>query len=1275
MIENSQSNNNLENLDNSKVTKEETPQKISTNIGIYNKKDINTDCYLDININLESMTRSEFNLLEIKKELTDIKEKEILSQYVKPFDSIEEEISEDKKQKDVEKTIKQWLSLQKTIKEEITLEDVIIHQQTSDTEKLKEFFKSYYDLKLKKRKNFEDINELNMGNKDYLDLPSFYIQEEVEKNLKDACEPIKNLLFIFRDNYDYLIRLLSLIKESDFSENRKKINSIVELFNNQFYENILIPNPEQQELLILIYKLFEEEIISMGAACSDDFLNNNSFLGIFLSSYSKRQENIGYISNILNPIIFRIDNDERECIDMSITSIKRDIDKSEKENKEKKNNYNSNKLEKIDYSKGPRAIKEFLLGKIPKTKIKFKKYIELEAEKEKEDDIKPYISKDDNEVNEYDKNMANYNNKRLRRTLTEKSTFNFGKENEYDKEYLFDINQEKLFKKLKEEKDNDLKEFYIKQIELINNDSKIFTNEGILKILDAEKKEIVIQNYKNNFLFIREIIESLLQTIFDKIITLPYPLRCISKIIYILISKKFPFLSTYSINSFIGKFILNKCIFPVLKLENKDVMDSRIFSTKTKKCLDIIINILAKANSGTLYNTYTDPEKTIFNQFLLEIIPILNKFYEKIIDVQLPKVIDDLVNETGKKMEDNFCKKIFNFRHKKRIEKIDERNTPKPPQDYNQMPPPLFNYFEENYDEILHLQSICFNAQDILFLIELIGRNVDKFKDLPKFNFFMKTYNRIKNESELLKNLINEQKSVTEKQNKIPFFVIFKEEQNYQLEKLKNQQKKNISTFESSEQDSDLINKRIKFCIKTILKGLNLLNNKDFGYLNFANSTDKFFSALKYTLDELGEYSELSNNIPLKWYAQYIYNYKKELENYYQKNDFAKLYEEIYTEETNILNELKSLSSIVITRDGMNLRCAEKIMEKTQYELKIIEEAKKYIQIEKFIDSEKIEVCLMPNIDKQNSNKDELVLITEMKNCNIQHFKNPNNKTNKNYSHIYYIKDFISSFSKRLFGKDKHNTLKMSSLLKKDIERGEITNNIGKIIERYLDFIKKQIKEPSNKKLFGEIKEDEIKEILGKIQNHILRHTYKKVFPKKLNEKDIQFYENTQKLVWIKPEHLEFKKLYANQLKFAEKNIQKMINAHSAYDKLECIKNAYVTMNNTVKFISGKKQDAGQDELTPLFQYILIKAKPKNLITNINYIKCFLNESELIGSRGFYVSQMESASSFIININHADLKMSKEEFDSKIKMSWEKYLKEKKNKKEKEKEKIEEKNK
>ena len=52
----------------------------------------------------------------------------------------------------------------------------------------------------------------------------------------------------------------------------------------------------------------------------------------------------------------------------------------------------------------------------------------------------------------------------------------------------------------------------------------------------------------------------------------------------------------------------------------------------------------------------------------------------------------------------------------------------------------------------------------------------------------------------------------------------------------------------------------------------------------------------------------------------------------------------------------------------------EKIIERVTYELKIIEEAKKYIQIEHFINSEKIELCLMPNeevINKQSNKSEE----------------------------------------------------------------------------------------------------------------------------------------------------------------------------------------------------------------------------------------------------------------------------------------------------------------
>ena len=581
-----QNDNNIQN-----ISQEITPQRKENSSDDEINKEADRNELSDSNLDLQKISFSEFDLIKIKKELTDIKEKEVLSNYhAKPFENIEEEISEEKKQRNVEQIIKQWLNLQKIIKEKITLDDVIIHQQTSDTDNLKLLFRKYYEAKLKTRKNYGDMNELNMGNNDQLNSPSFFISNDSENPLKEVSDPIKNLLFILRNNYDYLIRLLSLMNQNDFSEgsNRIKVNSLVELFNNQFYENILIPNPEQQELLILIYKLLEEEILPMGIASPDDFLNNNSFLGVFLSSYSKRQDITGYISMVLNPIILSIDNEDKECLDLSINSIRKYLDK---EDKEKRNIIRKANHEKMDFDFGPNALKDFLFSKIPKTKIKFKNNFELEAEKEKEDEIKNNpTSKDDNEPREIDKNMRQ--NKKLRRTITEKTTIHFNKDLDYNNDYKYELNQDKLFAKLKNTKDEDLKDFFIKQLELMNNDPNKYTNEGILKLLDFKiendkkeqlKQEAVVENYKENFLFIKKIIGLLLQTIVDKIIILPYPLRCICKIIYLLISKKFPHLPKYTINSFIGKFILNKFIFPVLNLETKNAVDLRIFSLKTKK--------------------------------------------------------------------------------------------------------------------------------------------------------------------------------------------------------------------------------------------------------------------------------------------------------------------------------------------------------------------------------------------------------------------------------------------------------------------------------------------------------------------------------------------------------------------------------------------------------------------------------------------------------------------------------------------------------------------
>ena len=1186
--------------------------------------------------NIETPEIIEKKISEIKDELNDNKNTEISRNSLKDGEQIEND-----KQKNVEKVIKKWLNLQKIIKEEITLEDVIIKQQENDTEKLKNYFEDYYNNKLNTRQHWDEVNIIKVENKDKV-IPSYVIEKEVQKKFRDACDPIKNLLFILRDNYDYSTRFISLIKRKDFLQNSEKIKSLVELFVNQCYENILIPNPDQQELLILIYKLLEEEIIPMGGVCLDEFLTNNSFLGVFLSSYSKRQEIIGYISMILNPIILSIDNDDRDCLDLNISSIKKVINKDEKI---KRQSFKSTKS--MDFKNNSTYEKDYLLEKIPRTKIKFKNNFELEAEKEKEDEIK-YISKDDDDVNNADNNLT-FPIKQ-RRTAIQNHNFAFGnnKDNEFNNEYKYDLTRNRLLDKMNKENDPDLKQFYIKHLERINNYPNKYTNDGILQIFEGEssKKKVLIGNYKDNFLFIREKIEKLLQSIIDKIITLPYPLRCICKIIHLFITKKFPFLSKYEANSFIGKFLLDKCIFPVLSLENKNFIDPRVFSPKTKNCLDVIINVLTKANEASLYDTYSSPEKTIFNQFLIEIIPVLNKFYDKIIDVQLPKVVEDLINSSNNRIERTINKTIFNFRHKKKVEKKQVIETPKGP-DNTVMPPPLYKYFEENSDELLHLESICFSVDDILFIIDLLKDNLQVFSDLPKYIFFTKTYKRIHNELGRLKKLKEEDNASKKKS----FYVIFKEEISNQLENLKKKKKTEQKTLEINNH-SDVVCKRVKYCIKKILKGMNLLNNKDFAYLNFAQSSDKFFSALKYTLDELGEYSELSNDIPLRWYSQYVFNYKKELETDYQKDDFKKLYEEIYTEESNILNELKSLSSTVIARDGMNINCAEKLLNKSKYELVRIQEEKKYVKAEKFINTKKVEVCIIPSEEIPDRKCDLPVEITDIKTCLHINNTTPNEKI---LSHASYIRDFINKFSDIPIS-EKNNKFRLKSLVEEDISKGDRANRIFEIIKKYMEIVRKQFKEPENEYLFPDIVDNE-KEYSNIIENYIIRDIYKYVFPKKISTKDRTFLYLTRSLDWIKPEHLEINKLYVNQLKFAEKYIKKLNDSKSLFDKIDCINNAYVTMNNTVKFISGKNEDAGTDELTPLFQYVLIKSQPDKLISNINYIKTFLSEEDMLGPKGFYMSQLESASSFISGIDYKQLKIDEKEFNQKKLDSQNKYKK------------------
>ena len=1170
---------------------------------------------------------------------------------------MDEALIETNKQKMVESIIQKWLVLQKTIKEEITLEEVILKHQENEFWQLKDYFKKYYSIKLESRKILEEINSLDKKNSGKI--KDLVIEKDLEDILLDIYEPIKDLLFTFRNNYDYTITLVSLISENDKEE---KISSLVELFCNQFYENILIPNPEQEELLLLIYKLLEIEISPMNSAAIDYFLNDDTFLGKFISSFLKRQEIKVFLSSLINPLIIDIENNSTDnYLGISLFAIKNFI----KTKKQYEDNAVRNE-EDINFD----DIGNILLKNINKTSIMFKKF-KKENEKKKINFINSETEEEEDEESDEENDeeiVENWN-----KNINQKNNEVEDKQSEINNNYEILIDIDYLEKQLFNENNGEIKNLYIYELEQIINEEDIFSNKGIIEVLkdnDFKKnRKDIINLYKSNFIFIKNKIDFLIQSLIDKIESIPYTVRCICKVIFLLLKKKFPSLNNYLKNSFIGKFIFHKCIFPILSLENKNILEPRILSINTKKCLSIIISVLSYAYKCLLFNYNVDTEKTIFNHYILELIPILNKFYEKLIDIQLPPVLDYLVSKTKINSEINIDNKCSNMQYiniNKENEILDKNS--------------IYNYFHEHNDELLNLQCICFSFEDILFILSLIGRNIQAFSGLQSYTNFEKAYKYILQfESKIEENL---------DKDKEKFFVIFKAEKNTHFEKLIKQNKTRISSFSSESLDSELIHQRFKFCIKTVLKGLNLLNNKDYSYLNMAISSGKFFSALKYTLDDFGELSEVKNKIPLKWYGQYIFNNKDGLEQIYKDNDYSELYNEIYNEESNILGELKSISSTIITRDGMNIRCAEKILQKQKYDNYHIIQAKEFVKIDKFVEEEKIEVCMQTSeineaINKEKENEKEKekekernkkgrtkikkkipLTIVEDPNCPhkiSKHIESDGNERKEIIPyHAYSIKDFISKFSHNGWGEEKlYNYVKPITLIEEDIKNGNRENEIYTSLKQYMSIVKKHIKK--NKNIFNIQSESDCLEIANKIEDYIMNQMYIHVYPKEKLKSDIIFYNQTKKLYWITPEHLDIKKIYINQLSNAVIWIKKIDQAKSIRDKLYCISNAYNTMNNTIKFSSGKNDNAGQDELTPIFQYIIIKAQPQRIFSNINYIKCFLDDSGLTGELGFLLTQMESATCFIMDLDYEHLKITKEEFDKNIKEAEEKINLENKN--------------
>ena len=174
--------------------------------------------------------------------------------------------------------------------------------------------------------------------------------------------------------------------------------------------------------------------------------------------------------------------------------------------------------------------------------------------------------------------------------------------------------------------------------------------------------------------------------------------------------------------------------------------------------------------------------------------------------------------------------------------------------------------------------------------------------------------------------------------------------------------------------------------------------------------------------------------------------------------------------------------------------------------------------------------------------------------------------------------------------------------------------------------------------------------IEDELENYILLKLYDKLYPKNSTKADQKFYKKCCRLDFIRPENIikdknKDKNMINEKLwKAAIPLINEMDIKLTPADKVKSFGQAFSILQNSITFTSGKN-DLGVDDTIQLLIYIILKSKPKNIVSNSEYCQLLLNPELAKKQYGLLLSQMEMVKNIILDMKYSDLiNVTEEEF-------------------------------
>lgn len=1126
--------------------------------------------------------------------------------------------------------IQKWLELQKIIKEEITLSDIskiflflVNFQPEAYITNLKNYYKQYYIQKISIREHLEN-NQNIIEKKDYKTL-KYEVIDNPDTYLYESITFFPNIIYNLKDNIYNLKKVIRLLEKNT----GVNYNSIVDLLCHQFYEDIT--NHNSDEFLILITVLLKDLLSNMSFSYIYSFLDN-TFLDKLLKSYIRRTDFKNYLTMIMKEVIYNVDIMNDLFMELNCERIYQYI--CAKYNLKSDKNLINSKLNhiSIDNDSLVKKIKKSICYHRKKNKNDIRKDSYLILNGTVSDNSTIFNSKFNSTLVDLGTFVSQELENEREDNLMFETVENFNEEEQNDDinyDYNYEMTYEEILNRIQKSDSESMKIFYQMQLSKISDDKNIFTNKKLLNYiynLPGYKDETLIR-YKENYDKIKDFVDNILYNLLNNISTIPYAIRCICKLISELITRKFPKLNVVERNAFIGEFLFDKCL--IMLLSNPDynaIVTYSFLSDKTKIILATLGKIIKKISRGSFFDSRMDWNFTIFNHYIVEIMPEIFTFFDKLIDINLPDSIEDLLKDENYKYS-------------------------------------YFNYYPK---EIIRIDCICYSVKDMILLWDILYKNK---KDFENDNGLYKAICKFQSQEKFLLEL--EKKDSVRK-----FMLAFRDYEKminpHEIKLFGNKDK--FENFCISDNSNDA--EKVKYCIKHILKSLDIIDPKNYTQIQYTTDTENFFVQLNEIIS-FEEFKELQtgNKIRLNWFSLFLTSLLNSINSEYKENDFSLLFNELKNEEEKEIEFLKLKSNKVISYFGMLIRRAEKVLEQIKRDNIKSKRVHNLIKIEKFIKTAKIKVCIRAhkkdelkktitfNKNKRSTLMDYItfwkakkeivnkfsdentlenmptIIITCSESCihnrleYLNELKEGNSNNNfKENSHADTILDFV-----KIFGRFKE--------IREEVESGENLHKIDTSLKDYLILVKEQL---ITSTLFIDINEIELDDILDEIENFIIKKIYRRIYPEKEIKKDREFYEEIKKLDFITPEHMDIKKKYINEKiwEYAEKELLKMDKERTPITKINCIINAVDTIVNCIRFCTGKYSEGySLDDYLPILYYTIIKSKPKRFVSNINFIKSLLDKNKSLGSYGHYLANLESAYNYILEINHTHLNMSKGAFD------------------------------